>query len=72
MEQALLDERLELFLKHNGHREQIANMRKEQKAWQDRITEIDRLETIEKLNPDKSLNQGIGGSFDVRAHLGAK
>ena len=72
MDKALQDERLELMIKHTAHRETIAQLRKEQRTWSERIAEIDRIDTIERLNPNESLNQGVGGPIDIRAHLGIK
>jgi hypothetical protein len=67
MEQALKDERLELMLKHTSHRQTIANLRTEQKAWQDRITEIDRIELRENLNLDGEDTQIL---LDTKVSLG--
>jgi hypothetical protein len=67
MDQALKDERLELMIKHTSHRERIANLRAEQKLWNDRITQIDRIELRESLNLD---GEDTAISLDTKVALG--
>lgn len=59
MDQALHDERLECFLRHNEASEKIRQLRADQLKAHQRITQIDAIEQAERKNPDRSKDQGV-------------
>jgi hypothetical protein len=60
MDEALKSERLELHLKHADATQKIVNLRAEQMEHHKRITEIDRIEAVERLCVDPSKDRLIG------------
>ena len=61
MDEALKSERLELHLKHADATQKIVNLRAEQMEHHKRITEIDRIDAVERLCVDPSKEDRLIG-----------
>ena len=60
MDQALKEERLAKMIEHVSLDQEIAALQARKLPLHARITELEHMEAREKLNPDRTLDQGIG------------